>query len=100
MSKRMTKDNQVPVSLQEEIEIMIAVGGLSPAQAAISRKAADRIAELEARLTIEHECNRCHQYHGKEPCADVKELEEQLAGMKLAYEICKDPALEAVPHGS
>ena len=40
--------------------------------------AADRIAELEDRLTVEHECNRCHQYHGKAPCDDVAELEAAL----------------------
>ena len=48
MGKRMTDENQVPVSLVEEIEIMLAVGGLSPAQHATFRKAAERIRELEA----------------------------------------------------
>ena len=50
----MTDENQVPVSLVEEIEIMLAVGGLSPAQYATFRKAAARIAELEAA------CSSCY----------------------------------------
>ena len=36
---------------------------------------ADRIAELEERLRVEQSCNRCKQYHGKDPCEDVAELQ-------------------------
>ena len=48
MSKRMTTENQIPATLAEEIEIMVAVGGLSPAQESTFKRAADRIEELEA----------------------------------------------------
>ena len=38
---------------------------------------ADRIAELEERLRVEQACNRCHQYHGKDPCEDVAVLKAE-----------------------
>lgn len=38
-----------------------------------------RLTALEERLRIEQLCNRCLQYHGKDPCADVAELEAKLA---------------------
>jgi len=40
-----------------------------------------RIKELEERLRVEQACNRCKQYHGKEPCDDVAELEAALQDM-------------------
>ena len=36
------------------------------------------IQSLEERLRVEQACNRCKQYHGKEPCDDVAELEAKL----------------------
>ena len=48
MNEQMTAENQVPATLVLQIEAMIAVGGLSPAQAGTFRQAADRIEELVA----------------------------------------------------
>ena len=36
------------------------------------------IAELEERLRVEQSCNRCKQYHGKDACDDIAELEALL----------------------
>ena len=45
MDEQMTKDNQVPVNITEEIETMLALGGLSPAQRATFTRAAQHIRE-------------------------------------------------------
>jgi len=37
-----------------------------------------RIAELEERLRVEQSCNRCGQYHGREPCSDIAGLEAKV----------------------
>lgn len=42
------------------------------------RAADKRIEELESQLATEQVCNRCNQYHGKEPCDDITELEAKL----------------------
>jgi len=50
-----------------------------------------RIAELEERLRVEQSCNRCGQYHGKEPCADIAELEaEKKALIDSGWRACVD----------
>jgi hypothetical protein len=48
MTERMTAENQIPATMIEQIEIMIAVGGLSPAQEVTFKGAAKHIEELEA----------------------------------------------------
>jgi hypothetical protein len=52
--------------------------------------AAERIAELEKRLRVEQSCNRCGQYHGKEPCDDIAELEAELAQKEAELHIRSD----------
>jgi hypothetical protein len=53
--------NQTAVSLVETIEIMISVGGLSPAQTATFKLASERITELEKQIeavkTVPDICN-------------------------------------------
>ena len=44
----MSGKNQIPATLVEQIEIMIAVGGLSPAQEGTFKQAESRIKKLES----------------------------------------------------
>lgn len=98
MTDRIT-DEQLdePVTLFEEIEIVLAVGGLSPAQEAIVRKAAARIEELKAKLEIQ-KANASNARLDKElALQDNAELEAKLERVRRIAEGSKCTAIKPTP---